>query len=259
MSRTPFFEFAAEVGLTKHLGGVGSTDKLAELCHIGQGSYVLDVGCGVGVTPCYIAKKFNCRVVGVDILEGMITRSQQRAKHKGLLERVEFRVADAQDLPFKDDTFDAVITESVTALADDKQKAIMEYVRVTKPGGMIGLNETSWLKYPPPPEMLAWASQDVSTTVAPIKPDEWSTLLRTAGLEDIFVKIVPIQVQDESKMIISRYGFGELLRILGRTLRLYLKSKDYRNFVREVQQGGITPDHLEDYFGYGLFIGKKPL
>ena len=259
MSRTPFFEFAAEVGLTKHLGGVDATKELVKLCRINPGSYILDVGCGVGVTPCFIARKYDCRVVGVDIIEGMITRSQQRAKREGLLDRLEFRVADAQDLPFEYNTFDAVITESVTALAEDKQQAVNEYVRIAKPGGMIGLNETTWLKYPPPPEMLAWASQDVSTTVAPVTPDEWSAFLKEADLEEIFVKIVPINVQDESKMIITRYGFGEMLRILGRTLRLYLKSKDYRNFVREVQQGGITPDHLEDYFGYGLFIGQKPL
>ena len=41
-----FFDFAAYVGLTKHLGGVAATDDLVELCHIGEGRYVLDVGCG---------------------------------------------------------------------------------------------------------------------------------------------------------------------------------------------------------------------
>ena len=48
-----FFDFAAEVGLTKHIGGVEATQDLIQLCHIGEGSYVLDVGCGVGVTPCW--------------------------------------------------------------------------------------------------------------------------------------------------------------------------------------------------------------
>ena len=64
-----FFDFAAEVGLTKHIGGVEATEALVELCHIGPGSYVLDVGCGVGATPCYLVKRVGCRVVGVDISE----------------------------------------------------------------------------------------------------------------------------------------------------------------------------------------------
>jgi len=50
-----FFDFAAEVGLTKHLGGLGATEALVELCHIGEGKYVLDVGCGTGLTPCFLA------------------------------------------------------------------------------------------------------------------------------------------------------------------------------------------------------------
>jgi hypothetical protein len=39
-----FFDFAAEVGLTKHIGGVEATEALIELCHIGEGKYVLDIG-----------------------------------------------------------------------------------------------------------------------------------------------------------------------------------------------------------------------
>lgn len=71
-----FFDFAAEVGLTKHIGGVEATQALIQLCHIGKDSYVLDVGCGVGVTPCRIAKKYGCRVVSVDINPRMVGRKQ---------------------------------------------------------------------------------------------------------------------------------------------------------------------------------------
>jgi arsenite methyltransferase len=66
-----FFDFAAEAGLTKHIGGMEATESLIELCHIAKGSFVLDVGSGVGVTPCFIAKKYGYRVVGVDILQRM--------------------------------------------------------------------------------------------------------------------------------------------------------------------------------------------
>lgn len=48
-----FFDFAAEVGLTKHIGGVEATEALVQLCHINKNSYILDVGCGVGITPRY--------------------------------------------------------------------------------------------------------------------------------------------------------------------------------------------------------------
>lgn len=258
MTNTPgFFDFAAEVGLTKHIGNIAATEVLIELCHIDKGSYILDVGCGVGATPCFIAKTVGCHVVGVDILAKMVERSRERALREKLTDRVEFRVADAQDLPFEDNLFDAVITESVTVFPADQQKAVDEYVRVTKPGGYVGLNETTWLKVPPPPEVVSWAEQDVGATIKPLEPDAWTGLLEVAGLKDIVVKTFPVNVRDEAKGIFKRYGLGGMLRIISRTLRLYTRSAAYRAFVKSTRQGGLVPENLTEYFGYGLFVGRK--
>ena len=252
-----FFDFAAEVGLTKHIGGVEATETLIKLCHIGKGSYVLDVGSGVGITPCFIAKKYGCRVVGVDISAKMVERSLERASRAKVADLVEFRVADAQDLPFETAVFDAVITESVTAFPEDKQKAVDEYVRVTRPGGYVGLNETVWLKVPPPPEVVAWAAQDVGASVQPLTSDAWTALLVNAGLKDITAITYSINTQDEERGILRRYGTGGMLRVMGRMLLLYVRSPAYRKFVKGVRQGGVIPPHLEEYFGYGLFVGQK--
>ena len=132
-------ELVAGVGLTKHFGGLKATEELIELCHINKDKYVLDVGCGVGLTPCYLARSHGCRVVGVDISEQMINWSNKRARREGVEDRVEFRVADAQALPFEDALFDVVICESVVIAVQDKQSAVSEFIRVTKPAGYIGL------------------------------------------------------------------------------------------------------------------------
>lgn len=252
-----FFDFAAEVGLTKHIGGVAATDALVKLCHIRADTVVLDVGCGAGLTPCYLAKEYACRLVGVDILERMIEGSSERAGRLGLSDRVEFRVADAQELPFEDNRFDAVITESVTAFPPDKQKAVNEYTRVVKPGGYVGLNESTWLKYPPPPEMLAWAAQELGANVQALTSDGWTALLDAAGLSLVSAQTFAIRLQEESRGILQRYGCGGLLGVLGRMLRLYLRSPAYRSFVKRMQQGSIAPPHLSEYFGYGLYVGKR--
>jgi arsenite methyltransferase len=252
-----FFDFAAEVGLTKHIGGVEATEALIELCHIGQGSYVLDVGCGAGVTPCFIARKYGCRVVGVDINERMVERSNERAQREKVAGGVEFRVADAQDLPFEDALFDAVFTESVTSFPEDKQKAVNEYARVTKPGGYVGLNESVWLKVPPPPEVVAWAAQDVGANVQPLTFEAWTGLLEAAGLRDIAVRTYEIDTRDEAKGILQRYGLGGMLRVWRRMLLLYARSSAYRSFVKGVRQSGVIPENLQEYFGYGLFVGQK--
>ena len=258
MEKQPtFFDFAAEVGLTKHIGGVEATEALMELCHIGQGKYVLDVGCGAGVTPCFIARKYGCRVVGVDINEGMVERSGERAQREKVADRVEFRVADAQDLPFQDALFDAVITESVTSFPEDKQRVVNEYVRVTKPGGYVGLNESVWRKVPPPPEVVAWAAQDVGANVQPLTSEAWAGFLEGAGLREITVRTYDINTQDEARGILRRYSPGGMLRVMWRMLLLYARSPAYRSFVKRTREGGVIPENLQEYFGYGLFVGQK--
>jgi len=252
-----FFDFAAEVGLTKHIGGIEATEALLELCHISKDKYVLDVGCGAGVTPVFIAKRYGCRVVGVDISEGMVERSKERAKRERVADRVELRVADAQDLPFDNNSFDAVITESATAFPEDKKKAVNEYVRVTKPGGYVGLNESTWLKVPPPPELIAWASQDLGANVKPLTSGEWVGLLKAAGLREMVVRTYEINVQDEARGIYRRYGCVVMLGVLFRMLSLYARSPAYRKFVKEVRKDGVTPKNLDEYFGYGLYVGRK--
>ena len=147
-----YFTLQSSWGLTKHMGGLEATKELIELCHIDKNSYILDVGCGVGLTACYIAKEYGCKLIAIDISEEMIKRAEERAKRRGIEDKVEFKVADAQALPFEDDLFDVVISESVNAFIENKQKAINEYKRVAKVGGYVGFNEVTWIK-PPPPEL----------------------------------------------------------------------------------------------------------
>ena len=129
-----YFELQAYMGTTKHMGGFEITEELIELCHIDEGTHVLEIGCGVGATACHLAKRYGCRVVGVDLRESMIARSRERAHKEGVTDYVEFRVADARNLPFDDALFDTVISESVATFIEDKQQVIGECARVTRPG-----------------------------------------------------------------------------------------------------------------------------
>ena len=56
-----YFELQGMFGATKHGGGLKATRELVELCHIDEDKHVLDVGCGPGLTACYIAKEAGCR------------------------------------------------------------------------------------------------------------------------------------------------------------------------------------------------------
>lgn len=254
-----FFDFAAQIGLTKHLGGQEATRELVDRTRITPLSYVLDVGCGVGVTSCHLALSMGCRVMGVDINPLMVERARERARKQKLTDLVEFQQADAMELPFENDSFNVVVTESVTAFPEDKARAIRQYFRVTKPGGFIGLNEATWLKTPVPEEIQAWASQDLGANVSPLQPGEWVQLMQKAGLVDIFQRTSTISTREESRGLLERYGWGGFLSSLVQAFGLYIRNPDYREFLKSISKEGLTPPDLDEYFGYGIYIGKKEL
>jgi ubiquinone/menaquinone biosynthesis C-methylase UbiE len=257
MSKTTIFDYQAYAGLTKHMGGMAATEELVDLCEIGSDDEVLEIGCGVGQTAVWLGKHIGCRVTGVDVSQGMVDRARERADQAGVDERVEFRVADMIDLPFEDDSFDVVFGESVVPFATDHAKAIMECTRVIKPGGLVGLNEATWLQ-PPSPELIAWFSQDMAANARTHSAEEWEALLEGAGLRDLVVRTSTIDMREEVRGIFRRYGCGGIIKIAGRALALYIRNPEYRDFVRETQESGVVPENTQDYLGYGLYIGRKP-
>jgi len=70
-------------------------------------------------------------------------------------------------------------------------------------------------------------------------------------------KTYAVNTEDEAKGIVQRYGLAGMLGVMGRMLLLYLRSPAYRRFVKVVRQGGVTPKNLSEYFGYGLYVGRK--
>ncbi|HEY2702324.1 MAG TPA: methyltransferase domain-containing protein [Candidatus Dormibacteraeota bacterium] len=104
---------------------------------LGGGASVMDVGCGTGDDARELARRVgpDGRVVGVDASETMIAEARRRLDGSGL--RVEFEVADAQHLPFPDDTFDACRTERVLAHVPDPRAVLAEMARVTHRGGRV--------------------------------------------------------------------------------------------------------------------------
>lgn len=134
-----------------HPGGVRKTDEMARMCRIGRGMRILDIGCGKGVTACYLAQKYDCEVIGVDLSGRMVEYARKAARRKGLANRVSFRRVDACNLPFEDESFDIVLAECKTVLLD-KEKAFPEFLRVLKSNGYVGDLEMIWRK--PPPKKL---------------------------------------------------------------------------------------------------------
>ena len=229
MTGIAYLGMQAYVGITKHIGGRAATDELLALCHIGQAREVLNVGCGIGISCAYIAKKHGCRVVGVDISEKMIEWSHKRAHEERVEDKVEFRVADVLDLPFDDDRFDAVLVESVIAFVDDRARAVRECIRVTRPGGYVGFNE-SFFTVPPTPQTSEIVRRELGVDIPLIQT--WQTLWEASGLHDRVVNLHQIDARREIQDRLQWIGARWILQAFGRLFRLYLTQPAARRAIR---------------------------
>jgi ubiquinone/menaquinone biosynthesis C-methylase UbiE len=246
-----YLDFQAAVGITKHNGGLEATNTLLSRCRIESAREVLYVGSGIGAGPALIAKRYGARVTGVDISPKMIEWSWQRAREEGVLDRVDFKVADILDLPFDTGRFDAVVCESVIAFVADKQRAISECIRVCRPDGWVGLNETVWLEKSPPPELEEKAAV-LGTKI--LTAAEWTALWDGSGLRERSVEVHAIDNRKEIRGRMQWVGARWALRGFGRLIYLYLTNPAMRKSIRKSFD---APLEVLTLMGYALFAGRK--
>jgi ubiquinone/menaquinone biosynthesis C-methylase UbiE len=122
----------AVIGTTLQIVG----ETLAEAADIRAGERVLDVAAGNGNATLAAARRF-AEVTSTDYVPALLDKGRARAEAEGL--QVDFRVADAENLPFEDGSFDAVLSTFGAMFTPDHTRPAREMLRVVRSGGRIGL------------------------------------------------------------------------------------------------------------------------
>jgi len=122
----------AVIGVTLQIVG----ESLAEAADIRAGERVLDVAAGNGNATLAAARRF-AEVTSTDYVPALLDKGRARAAVEGL--DVDFRIADAEDLPFEDGSFDAVLSTFGAMFTPDHARPAREMLRVVRDGGRIGL------------------------------------------------------------------------------------------------------------------------
>jgi SAM-dependent methyltransferase len=122
-----------------HPGGEATTRRTLELIAVEPGERLLDIASGKGDSALLAARERGCVVTGVDYGEAAVTDAGRAADAAGVGDRIEFRVGDAEALPFDDQTFDAVLCECSLCTFPDKPRALAEMYRVLRPGGRVAI------------------------------------------------------------------------------------------------------------------------
>jgi SAM-dependent methyltransferase len=120
------------VGITLQIVG----ESLAEAADVRAGERVLDVAAGNGNATLAAARRF-ADVTSTDYVPALLERGRDRARADGL--KIGFQVADVEDLPFADGSFDVVLSTYGAMFAPDHARTASEILRVTRRGGRIGL------------------------------------------------------------------------------------------------------------------------
>ena len=122
----------AVIGTTLQIVG----ETLCEALDLRPGARVLDVCAGNGNATLAAARRW-CDVVSTDYVGALLERGRARASADGLA--VQFKEADAENIPFADESFDVVLSTFGVMFTPNQEKAASELTRLSRPGGKIGL------------------------------------------------------------------------------------------------------------------------
>jgi len=231
-----FLEFADRMPKTPEI-----RDHSFRQMRIQPGSRVLDVGCGIGTAAREMSDRVGPQgmVCGVDISETMLAEASMRMKDRT---NIEFSSGGACELPYPDAMFDAVRMERVLLYVPDRQKAVAEMMRVTKPGGRVVITDVDI-------DATAIAGKDRALTrkmtlllaesfVHPNSARELPALVRASGLKDVATEFFVSPTPYEFCLFMTQ-GVLRAAADAGKTTTAEL-DEWYRGLAEVEQTGGFV-------------------
>jgi len=253
------YEFQGYIGsmTSPTFGGWKGTDRLIELLNIKEMGKpkILEVGCSTGYITRYVAQKFDCEIIGVDLSTLLLEIAEEESRRLNL-NNISFEYANVENLPFPDNTFDIVYGEAITALVPDPFKVLQEYKRVLKPCGRVATldlfkKESLSAKFVEETNKLM--SKVIGTQVKIRSFQEWTQIFKESGFDSI-------KIYDYYEDLFKReYSFSEKVKLTYKILFHIIVNKNIRRkivpplkFARKFQKtlkGGN--------YGYFIFTGVK--
>jgi demethylmenaquinone methyltransferase / 2-methoxy-6-polyprenyl-1,4-benzoquinol methylase len=185
--------------------------RAVKAAKVQPGEHILDCACGTGdLTQAFAKYTDASQIVGSDFTSGMldIAKHKQSKLHANLADRITYQQADAQQLPFEDQSFDVVSIAFGIRNVQTPEKAIAEFHRVLKVGGRLIILEFGQPSFPPMrwfntfycghimPRTATWIARDTSgaykylpRSVASFKSrEELESMMTNAGFTAVSSK-----------------------------------------------------------------------
>ncbi len=225
-----------------HARGLPATVELADRLPIKAGHHILDIGCGLGGPARYIARRFQCKVSGLDITEPFVEAANKLTGLLRMEEHVRIELGDGQHLPYPDASFDGAYTQHVTMNVADRPGFFGEAYRVLKPGAFFALTEHGLGPNGNPRYPLPWSPDGSGAYL--VTPSETRALLEKSGFEAIVVEDTGPKYVAGYKMAIEKAEQGALPPLGIHLLMGETALQKTRNSARNIAEGRTHPIQL---------------
>lgn len=202
--------------------GAPVADDLIRQAALKPGERVLDVACGTGVVTRLVSEQVGSdgTVMGLDLNPGMLAVARTETPSEM---SIEWREANAEDMPLPDEAFDVVLCQMGLQFMEDKPRALQEMWRVLAPGGRLILN------VPGPAQKIFI---DFAETLKQyISPEAAGFVTQVFSLHDT----------DEIQQLMGKAGFSEItIEANMKTLRLPLPKEFMWQYIQSTPLAGIV-------------------
>ncbi|SMF83392.1 class I SAM-dependent methyltransferase [Pseudobacteriovorax antillogorgiicola] len=229
-------------------GGPESTQRAIDLAGLKAGGQlaIADIGCGTGSSSLYLAQQLGATLTSVDFAAPFIEKLKQKAQDSEVQDSIKSLVANMEDLPFDDSSFDVLWSEGAIYNIGF-ENGVRRWRRFLRPGGTLAVSEITWITGARPKEI----------------EDYWKDAYPEIGTASSKMKI--LEAEGYSPIGYFYLPHSDWLDHYYLPLKNQLEAFASRNegnsrvdsIVAQEKAEFDMYDKFKDYYSYGFYIARK--